>query len=382
MRILLGWLLCGVLAVGAFGQQSTSKDAPPALPIPEPVVHPDRTVTFTFKSETAKAVSLTLEGIAKPIPMTRGEGGVWSLTTAPLKPEIYGYTFRVDGQTTLDARNPLIKAGISQTGNGVLVPSITPEPWEVQAVPHGEVHQEFFTTTIVEGLTRDQDQFFIYTPPGYDPRGKQKYPVLYLLHGWGDTAGGWIGIGQANAIFDSLIASGTMKPTIVVMPLGYGFMDFELKGWGEWSQPTEIDRNTALFERSLLTEVKPRVEREYNVATGRENTAIAGLSMGGLEALTVGLNHTDTFAYVGGFSSAVHMLKPENLSALDPKKADLQLLWVACGTEDQLIAPNRKLSAYLKGLGLPLTEIETPGLHTWLVWRDNLTHFAPLLFQK
>jgi enterochelin esterase family protein len=104
--------------------------------------------------------------------------------------------------------------------------------------------------------------------------------------------------------------------------------------------------------------------------------------MGGLEALTVGLNHTDTFAYVGGFSSAVHLLKPENLSALDPKKADLKLLWVACGTEDQLIAPNRKLSAYLKGLGLPLMEIETPGLHTWLVWRDNLVHFAPLLFQK
>jgi enterochelin esterase family protein len=204
--------------------------------------------------------------------------------------------------------------------------------------------------------------------------------VLYLLHGWSDTAGGWSSIGQANYILDNLIAAGKAKPMIVVMPLGYGEMSFVYDGWGEWNKFADIDRNTNLFQESLLTEVMPRVNAEYNVATGRENTAIAGLSMGGLEALSVGLKHTGMFAYVGGFSAAVHMLQPTNLSGLNPKTADLKELWISCGTEDGLIAANRKLSAYLKGEGLAVQEVETPGMHTWMVWRDNLVNFLPLLF--
>jgi enterochelin esterase family protein len=167
---------------------------------------------------------------------------------------------------------------------------------------------------------------------------------------------------------------------IVVMPLGYGEMSFVYNGWNEWRKPEDIDRNTNLFQESLLTEVMPRVVAEYNVATGRENTAIAGLSMGGLEALSVGLNHTGTFAYVGGFSAAVHLLQPSNLSGLNPRTANLKELWISCGTEDGLIDPNRKLAAYLKGEQLPVQEVWTPGMHTWMVWRDNLMHFLPLLF--
>jgi len=378
----LSCLLAATLVFSGYAQKpAPPPPAPPPAIAPDPVVHPDRSVTFTFTDATAHEVTVALEGVAKPIPMERGKSGVWTLSTGPLAPEIYGYHFFVDGEYTLDAHNVLLKSGISTTGNGVLVPGTPPEPWESTAIPHGEVHQERFTTQVAQGLARDQDDFFVYTPPGYDARSPVKYPVLYLLHGWGDTAGGWTGIGQANFILDTLIATGKAKPMIVVMPLGYGDLGFELKGWGEWQIASEIDRNTSLFERSLLTEVKPAVEREYNVATGRENTAIAGLSMGGLEALSVGLNHTGTFGYIGGFSGAVHMLKPANLSGLDPKTADLKLLWIACGTEDGLIVPNRKLSAYLKGEGLPVTEIETPGMHTWTVWRDNLVHFMPLLFR-
>ena len=384
MRILCG-LLAGCLAVSAYGQQGIRQappppPAPPALLAPDPVVHPDRTVTFTYANPTAHEVSLALEGVAQPIPMGKGAAGAWTLTTEALKPEIYSYHFEVDGQYVVDAHNVMVKAGVLNVGSGVLVPGATAEPWEHTDVPHGELHHEFFTTKIVKGLEREQDEFFVYTPPGYDARANTKYPVLYLLHGWSDTAGGWSSIGQANFILDNLIATGKAKPMIVVMPLGYGEMSFVYNGWGEWRVPADIDRNTNLFQESLLTEVMPRVQHEYNIATGRDNTAIAGLSMGGLEALSVGLNHTGTFAYVGGFSAAVHALQPANLSELKPKTADLKELWISCGTEDGLIEPNRKLSAYLKSQGLSVQEVETPGMHTWMVWRDNLVHFLPLLF--
>jgi enterochelin esterase-like enzyme len=133
----------------------------------------------------------------------------------------------------------------------------------------------------------------------------------------------------------------------------------------------------------LLTELLPRVESEYNVSRDRNDRAITGLSMGGLESLEVGLTNTGQFAWIGGFSAAVHNLDYANkLASLDPKTANLRLLWIACGTEDTLIEPNRELVAFLKTKNMPVTQIETPGLHTWLVWRDNLIHFTPLLFQQ
>lgn len=390
MRFVCG-VLVGCLAFSAWGQQAVQQGAqratppppaPPASLAPDPVVHADRTVTFTFRNATAHEVALALEGVAHPIPMSKGATGDWTLTTEVLKPEIYGYHFEVDGQYTVDAHNVLVKSGVLTVGSNVLVPGAAPEPWEHTDVPHGEVHQEFFTTKVAKGLEHGQDQFFVYTPPGYDARASTKYPVLYLLHGWSDTAAGWSSTGQANDILDNLIAAGKAKPMIVVMPLGYGEMSFVYNGWGEWQKPVDIDRNTNLFQESLLTEVMPRVNAEYDVATGHENTAIAGLSMGGLEALSIGLNHTGMFAYVGGFSAAVHKLEPANLSGLKAKTADLKELWISCGTEDGLIEANRKLSTYLKGEGLAVQEVETPGMHTWLVWRDNLVNFVQLLFAK
>ena len=170
---------------------------------------------------------------------------------------------------------------------------------------------------------------------------------------------------------------------VVVMPLGYGDMTFVHSGFGVWQDPVSIDHNTTLFTKALLDEVMPRVESEYNVSRKREDRAIAGLSMGGLESLSIGLTHTDKFAYIGGFSAAVHKLDyTKELAALDPRTANLRLLWIACGTEDGLIRANRKLIGFLKTKDMPVTQVETPGLHVWMVWRDNLTHFAPLLFQS
>jgi enterochelin esterase-like enzyme len=166
------------------------------------------------------------------------------------------------------------------------------------------------------------------------------------------------------------------------MPLGYGDISF-VYGHDVWDVPATIDHNTDLFTQALLTEVLPRVEADYHVSKDRNDRAIVGLSMGGLESLEVGLTHTGQFAWIGGFSSAMHNLNyTQVLGSLDPKTANLRLLWIACGTEDHLIEPNRRFIAFLKTKDMPVTQIETPGLHTWLVWRDNLIHFAPLLFQE
>jgi enterochelin esterase-like enzyme len=343
-------------------------------------VHPDRTVTFHYKDPAATKVTLSLEGVAKPIPMDKDADGTWTVTTAPLAPEIYSYHFEADGLKRLDPSNARTTINFVAIANLVTVPGDSPQPWDDTNVPHGTTHHHIYTTATVVGLPNNQSAYNVYTPPGYDPKAKP-YPVLYLLHGWSHSELGWTSEGRANLIFDNLLAQGKIKPMVVVMPLGYGDMSF-LRTHGVWDDPTAIDRNTNLFTQALLDEIMPQVESTYNVSRKREDRAITGLSMGGLESLSIGLTHPDKFAWVGGFSAAVHQLDyTKELATLDPKTAKVSLLWIACGTEDSLIKPNRNLIAFLQTKNMPVTPIETPGLHTWLVWRDNLTHFAPLLFQ-
>ena len=346
-------------------------------------MHADGSVSFHLAAPTASTVALALEGTKAPLAMHREAGGDWLVTTPPLAPEWYSYHFSVDGRNALDTLNPTIKSSYTAAGNGFLVPGSGPRPWETSPVPHGTVHHHTYTTAIVTGLPHDQSEFYVYTPPGYDPRAATRYPVLYLLHGWSDTAAGWTNIGHANDILDNLIAAGKARPMIVVMPLGYGEMSFVRSGFGVWKKPAVVDRNTELFSQALLTEIVPQVEKLYSVAPGRDAHAIAGLSMGGLEALTIGLDHTEQFAWVGGFSAAVHLLEAPMLRGLDPKTANLKLVYIGCGTGDDLIEPNRRLAAALKAEGLPVVTSEVPdGLHTWLVWRPELVEFAAAIFQK
>jgi enterochelin esterase family protein len=266
--------------------------------------------------------------------------------------------------------------------NILLVPGSTPQPWEVTGVPHGIVHKHQFTSKIALGLPSNQEDLVIYTPPGYDPHAAKPYPVLYLLHGWSGIASSWTEDQQANLILDNLLAAGKIKPMVVVMPLGYGDLSFVENGFDIWNDPATVDHNTQLFMKLLTDEIMPFAEHAYNIARDREGRAIAGLSMGGLESLDTGLHETDKFAWIGGFSSAVHNLDYEHqLASLNPNTANLKLLWIACGTEDGLIDSNRKLISFLKEKRMPVTQVETPGLHVSLVWRDNLIHFLPLLFR-
>jgi len=344
-------------------------------------VHPNRSISFAYKDSAANAVELVLGGLPRKLPMKKNATGIWTVTTPPLAPEIYSYHFEADGDFRLDPANPSTTVNLVDISNLIEVPGDTPQLWDPTDVPHGTLHHHIYATSTVLGLPQNQNRYYVYTPPGYDPKAKKPYPVLYLLHGWSDSDSGWTVVGRADLILDNLLAEGRIKPMVVVMPLAYGDMSF-LHSFNVWEDQTAIDRNTNLFTQTLLTEILPRVEAEYHVSNDRNDRAIAGLSMGGLESLQIGLTHPDQFAWIGGFSSAVHNLDyTKTLASLNPKAADLRLLWVACGTEDSLINPNRELIAFLKTKDMSVTSIETPGFHTWMVWRDNLVHFAPLLFQ-
>ena len=371
-------LRSGILALFALSAAASAQDKPPSFK--STTINPDHTVTFKYFDPNAQKAELSLDGVGAGIPMEKGTEGIWTATSKPLAPQIYGYHFQVDGQHRLDPHHTRLTSNLLELSNLLDVPGDSPEPWEVQNIPHGEVHIHPYTTSVVLNLPQNQSDYLVYTPPGYDPKAKKDYPVLYLLHGYSDRADGWVVVGKANFILDSLIAQGKAKPMIVVMPLGYGNMNFVLDH-SSWDTKSAVTENTDLYMKALLTEVMPRVESEYRVSKKREDRAVAGLSMGGLESLSVGLNNPDKFAYVVGLSSAAASIDRTRLANLNPKSANLKLLWIACGTEDHLLEPNRDFITFLKSKNMPVTVIETPGMHDWMVWRDNLIHFAPLLFQ-
>jgi enterochelin esterase-like enzyme len=250
-----------------------------------------------------------------------------------------------------------------------------------QELPHGVVHREAYASRFVKGLKDGQGTFVVYTPPGYDPSKKPGYPVLYLLHGWGGGADAWTKTGRADAMYERLLADGKAKPMVIVMPLGYGDMSFLSNGFEVWRDHEQISNNVNLFTKALLEEMMPLVQKNYDVATDREHRAIAGLSMGGLEAVTIGLTHPEVFASVGGFSSAMYPVTGADLTRLDPKKENLKLFWMACGTDDELLTINRLFEMHMREAGMPVTVVETPGKHAWPVWRNNFKTFVPLLFQ-
>jgi enterochelin esterase family protein len=308
-----------------------------------------------------------------------------------MAPEYYNYRFVADGVDTLDPLNNHVIQNYVSLGNWVLVPGDPAKRWELTAVPHGRVDSYEYTTKVAKNLEQNQEGYVVYTPPGYDAKRPGGYPVLYLLHGWSDSEHGWTEEGQANLILDRLLAEGKIVPMIVVMPRGYGDFTFVQQGFGVWGEPAKIAENLDLFSKMLLTEIVPAVEGEYDVAAGRENRAIAGLSLGGLESLTIGMNHPETFAYVGGMSAAIFGGKTaaEDEAAFaryvpeaNAKTANLKLLWVACGKADGLITANRDFVAWARGKGFAATAVETEGAHTWLTWRVNLEGLAPVLFRR
>jgi len=368
-------LALGIAAM--FLSSSAFTEPPPRLTSPE--VAPDGHVTFRFYSPNAVKVELSLETQRDHSPMQKDQQGIWSVTVGPLKPDFYGYAFVQDGISLIDPSNSLMKPNLLDNESEVHVPGAS-LPWEVADVPHGEIHHHFYRSKLVN---EDRD-FYVYTPPNYDPSGKTQYPVLYLLHGFSDDASGWTAVGRANVILDNLIAAGRAKPMIVVMPLGYGDMQVLQHGWGSWRDKELAWRNMSRFTDILLSEILPQIESSYRVTKAREARAIAGLSMGGGESLLTGLNHLDQFAWLGAFSSGgidLHDFGAEFPNVDSDVNKNLKLLWIACGQDDDLIKVNRRFKSWLKDKGVQFTDVETPGMHDWTVWRRNLAALAPLLFR-
>jgi enterochelin esterase family protein len=321
-----------------------------------------------------------MEG-SKPIMMQKDGFGVWTATTRPLQPDYYGYDFLDDGVPLMDPANPLLLSNLlsHQKKNMVHVPGPISLPWEIDERPHGIVHHHLFKSRVVG----DQRDFYVYTPPGYDSSGKTKYPVLYLLHGYGQETISWTEVGFANVILDHLISGGKARPMIVVMPDAYGGPEIITEGGKAFWNDSIRQRSFDQFTETLLSEVIPQVEHEYWTKSDRSSRAIAGLSMGGAESLLTGLNHLDEFAWIGSFSSGglknsfVDEFPGLNASA----NSKLSLLWVACGADDSLININRDFDHWLSSNSIAHTAVETSGEHTWMVWRRNLVTFAPLLFR-
>jgi enterochelin esterase-like enzyme len=385
MRCICAFLLSALVGL-LLGQTAAPQANPPQPPPKSPEVHSDRSVTFRFRAPNAKEV-LLFGIMAKPLPMQKDDQGVWTITTEPLDPDYYDYIFVADGVRLFDPSNPLMFVF-----GGVHVPGPSTLAWETNDVPRGTVHHHVYHSAVV-GDDRD---FYVYTPPGYDPTARQLYPVLYLLHGQGGTpfdALVWTSGGRANVILDNLIAQGKAKPMLIVMPLGYCVAGYESwrpdRGAGGASARTPASSDPIHYENfnrcrdELFNEVMPQVERTYRAAKDRSSHAIAGFSMGGAESLYIGLKALDRFAWIGAFSTAP-LLKDFDATFPDLESqanSQLRLLWIACGTEDALITSNRMLRGSLASKGIRHIDIETPGGHTMRVWRRNLAAFAPLLFQ-
>jgi enterochelin esterase-like enzyme len=239
-------------------------------------------------------------------------------------------------------------------------------------IPHGKLEMVEYDSKTV-GTKRKMN---VYTPPGYSQ--DKKYPVLYLLHGIGGDEAEWQRFATPDRLFDNLIQEGKAVPMIVVMPNGRAQKDDRAQGNMFAAAPA-----FAVFERDLLDDVIPAIESRYSVQADREHRALAGLSMGGGQSLNFGLAHLDTFAWVGGFSSAPNTKAPEELIPDARKTKDqLKLLWLSCGNKDGLIRISQRMQRYLKEKDIPhIWNVDGHG-HDGTHWRNNLYHFAQLLFNE
>ncbi len=375
-------LMATLLLAQVQPELSASKELPGRTralqrPVTSPEIAPDRRVTFRLRAADATTVTLSGEFMSGSKPLIKDPNNVWSFTTDPLPAEIYAYNFTIDGIKTIDPSNPEVKTGsTAQTIQSLLeVRGETPAFYDARSVPHGEIRTDWYESKSLHTIRR----LTIYTPPGFDASGHTRYPVLYLLHGANADETAWTKLGRVNLILDNLLAEKTTKPFLVVMPFGYGVPP----GTEPFDGSFVGISNT--FGKDLLGDVIPYVEARFPVYTDRDHRAIAGLSMGGVESLTIGLNHLELFSYVAGFSAAVRPADfPRDFAALtaNPQEANkkVHLLWLGVGRQDNLFGATDSFSKFLDSAQIKHTYQTGDGAHTWIVWRRYLRDFAPLLF--
>ncbi len=357
------------------------RQRPPAVVSPE--VQADRRITFRILAPSAEAVRLNSSDLPgdprQQRTLTKGENGVWALTLDPVDPGTYRYTFNVDGVSVVDPRNQSISESNGNVWSILHVPGS--DFMDTTDVPHGSVARIHYRSSTL-GRTR---RMHVYTPPGYEA-GQEKYPVFYLLHGAGDCDDSWTSVGRANFIIDNLIAAGKARPMIVVMPAGHTGPF----GFGAPRAPSADGRpnlGANAFEEDFNKDIRPYIEKHYRVLADRQNRAIAGLSMGGAQTLSIAIPNLKDYGYVGVFSSGLLFRgldewEKDNQAILADASAKegLKLVWFATGSQDFLINQTRQSVEFLKKHKFNPVFKETTGGHTWINWQKYLNEFAPQLF--
>ena len=378
-----GWLATLVAAQqSGTGTPQAPGAAPPArgptqqparaAQVRSPEIHPDRTVTFRVAAPKAAEVVLTGEFANGPQKMQKDAQGVWTLTVGPVDPDLYEYEISIDGVTSIDPRNPLVKYNRAPGVVSSLldVRAAGPRFFDIKSVPHGKVDVRFYDSKATQSVRRVR----IYTPPNYE-KLSSRLPVLYLLHGGEGDDTVWTEFGRANTIIDNLLAEKKALPMVVVMPDGYAY---------GWDSGVAADKQQVDFLTDLKEDLIPFVQANYRVSPNREQRALAGLSRGGGQTLSIGPKHLDLFSRLGVFSAGGNT-NPEtsdftakNASTLNSK---LKLFWIGMGTEDASFANANRFSEFLKTNGVKHTYRTISGAHTWIVWRKFLNELAPLLWQ-
>jgi feruloyl esterase len=354
-------------------------------------IAPDRKVTFRLYAPKAAEVRLRGDWMEGPgtEALKRDQQGVWSATVGPLAPDLHNYWFVVDEVKTVDPRNPLVKQGIGSVDNLIFVSGKEAALLEARPVPHGEVRIAWYPSTTL-GVER---RLHVYTPPGYE-RGKDRYPVLYLLHGGGDEDSGWSTIGRAGFILDNLLAEGKALPMLVVMPNGSLPRPANLPAVAPGTTPSPevaaaLAASPARFTSELMKDVLPFVERTWRARPEARSRAIAGLSMGGGQTQRVVTAHPDAIGWVAVWSAGV---RPGDTEAFErdaaaflgaPQKVNrsIRLLSLRAGEKDFALPGTRNLSEVLKRHGIEHTLEVNGGGHTWLNWRLYLAELLPKLFR-
>jgi enterochelin esterase family protein len=344
--------------------------------------------------------------------MTKGPDDIWSVTTTPLVEGFHYYSLQIDGATVADP-STMTFFGSGWANSGIEIPAADADFYQEKDVPHGHVSEQWYFSKVTDNWRR----CFVYTPPDYGTNVKKRYPVLYLQHGWGEDETGWYTQGHVDAIMDNLIAAGKAKPMIIVMDnlnaVKPGESAALFAGRGLVPPPSDAPAapqgapgrgarggagpggrgpggfNLSTFTDMMFTDLIPMVDRTFRTLPGRENRAMAGLSMGGMQTFTTALQNLDKFSYLGGFSGScggrggTFDAKTTCGGAFAEPAAfnkKVKVLFLGIGSVE---GPGTKqFSDDLTKAGVHNVYFESPGTaHEWLTWRRCLVNFAPLLFR-
>ena len=398
-------LILMVITVSTLAQEPARPAAAPAAPaafrtpprIISPEILPDKKVTFRVYAKDAQKIAVSGEwqaGFGATENLVRNDTGLFSLTVGPLNPELYGYTFAIDGVNSIDPNNVQVRRDGARYQSYFIVPGAESDLYfHKNDVAHGTVTKTWYKSEVL-GFQR---RVYVYTPAGYES-GTQKYPVFYLLHGAGGDEDAWTNMGRAAQRMDNLIAQGKAKPMIVVMTNGNANQAGAqnevppLPSAGEQGMAA-YQRYAGKFEEHLVKDVVPFIEKNFRTLTDKDNRAIAGLSMGGMHTQTITNNNPGMFSYIGVYSMGIMSFGQQDpeaaarqeqeritrLTAL--KNSGYKLYWIACGKDDFVYKGVVTLRETLDKVGLKYIYRESTGGHTWANWRIYLSEFAPMLFK-